>query len=1116
MTIFPNDNIVCPYSSVPVDKDVFIHPSCENSWITPDLSCTLSGEVRLVNTTSLPINLKKNQVLGHAFDSFTPTSPEFPSPLPSVKEQSEIKSEMSSIKFNPQNIDIDPIWSTEFEKLHEKYQSVFNSDLPGYNGKFGSLFAHVNVGDSLPPQRKGRVPQYSRNMLSELQEQFDSLESIGVFAKPEDVGVYAEYVNPSLLVNKPDGGHRLVTSFGEVAMHNKPTPTLTPSVDSTLRNMGGWKYIIKTDLRKAYFQIPLHQDSRKYCGVVTPFKGVRVYCRAAMGMPGSESALDELMSRILGDLIQQGRVERVADDIYIGGSDLLSVFKTWEIVLRRFQQANLRLSGPKTIIFPASTCILGWVWSQGKLSASPHHLSSLAACELPKTVKALRSYIGAYKVVSRVLKNCSQYLSHLEGLTAGKQSSEQIVWSQSSLKAFHDSQHHLQKCTAITIPAPEDKLWLVTDACSSNPGIAATLLASLPESNSPQLASFFSAKLREGHTKWLPCELECLAVATAINHFRPLILNSEHTTSVLTDSKPVVQAFNKFLQGHYSTSARMQSFLLAATQNNVKISHIKGINNIVSDFGSRNSVNCNNSNCSVCKFINESESLSVNSVSISDIVSGQIRVPFASPKAWLQIQLNCSTVQLARKHLQQGTQPLKKQRNLRDVKQLIRLCSVTRDGLLVVNKNFTTFQPTQEQIVIPSNYAPGLLAALHLQLGHPTPHQLKQVFSRQFFCINSDKLIEDTSDNCHPCLALKKLPKSAIPECTSAPYKHVGSNFSADVMKRCNQDILVTCEEVTKFTQAILIPSEKQSDICVGLKNLLLPLHPPCSPVATLKIDPGPGMRSLYLQQPLKCMNIVIDLGEPKNKNKLATIDKQIQELENELIRIAKPNSPVTSSTLSLSVANLNSRIRSNGLSSYEQWIGRDQYSKSQLNVKDRDLIDRQATLREISNKKTHKSSTDNTSTFNIGTIVYIINEKTKHGPRPRYIVDRIDGAFLILRKLGESILRTSLYKVHRDACIRLKPSKHTTHQPANNQSSDSDTDIEDSDTHNSHPQELVSDTEAPNQSGPAALLPITTNTRPNQPDSAIPLPGTTSTRPPRERRIPGWLKDYEHEVAQD
>ena len=125
-------------------------------------------------------------------------------------------------------------------------------------------------------------------------------------------------------------------------------------------------------------------------------------------------SLDELMSRILGDLIQEGKVERVADDLYIGGDDILSLFKTWEIVLSRLQQAGLRLSAPKTVILPMSTTLLGWEWSQGKLSASPHHVSSLAVCEIPKSVKSLRSYIGAYKVVSRVLKNCSQYISPLE------------------------------------------------------------------------------------------------------------------------------------------------------------------------------------------------------------------------------------------------------------------------------------------------------------------------------------------------------------------------------------------------------------------------------------------------------------------------------------------------------------------------------------------------------------------------------------------------------------------------------------------------------------------------------------------------------------------------------
>ena len=281
------------------DDDIFIHPTHDNQWLSPDFDHTLSGKVRVVNNSQVPINLKKDQVVAHitrANDNVPLNVCQSNTPPPPV-----ITSNFSSIKFNPQQMIIDPSWEQKFTQLHSRYADVFNNDLPGYNGKFGAIYAHVNVGDSLPPQRRGRVPQYTRNLLSELQNQFDNLESMGVFAKPEDVGVYAEYVNPSFLVNKPSGGHRLVTSFGEVAKHNKPTPTLTPSVDSTIRNVGSWKYLIKTDLTKAYFQIPLHQDSRKYCAVVTPYKGVRVYCRAAMGMPGSESTLDELMSRILGD-----------------------------------------------------------------------------------------------------------------------------------------------------------------------------------------------------------------------------------------------------------------------------------------------------------------------------------------------------------------------------------------------------------------------------------------------------------------------------------------------------------------------------------------------------------------------------------------------------------------------------------------------------------------------------------------------------------------------------------------------------------------------------------------------------------------------------------------------
>ena len=68
----------------------------------------------------------------------------------------------------------------------------------------------------------------------------------------------------------------------------------------------------------------------KYLGVVTPFKGIRMYTRAAIGMPGSTEHLDELMARVLGDLLQAGVVAKLADDLYVGGNsipELLDTFK---------------------------------------------------------------------------------------------------------------------------------------------------------------------------------------------------------------------------------------------------------------------------------------------------------------------------------------------------------------------------------------------------------------------------------------------------------------------------------------------------------------------------------------------------------------------------------------------------------------------------------------------------------------------------------------------------------------------------------------------------------------------------------------------------------------------
>ena len=144
---------------------------------------------------------------------------------------------------------------------------------------------------------------------------------------------------------------------------------------------------------------------------------------------------------------------------------------------------------------------------------------------------------------------------------------------------------------------------------------------------------------------------------------------------------------------------------------------------------------------------------------------------------------------------------------------------------------------------------------LHLQLDHSTTNELPLVYNRQFYSTNSEVAIKEISKKCHLCLSLCHLPKPLIPNSTSASYDLVGLNFSTDVIKRTNQKILVLTEEVTKFTTTKIIESEQSHVLLKNIKSLLLPLHAPCSPTATLKVDPARGMQTLCKEQPLQQIN---------------------------------------------------------------------------------------------------------------------------------------------------------------------------------------------------------------------------------------------------------------------
>lgn len=195
-TIQPGD-FYCHSPDYPDDIDYSLESrsnvkhSTKESKSPPTLEHPAAGLIRIPNLTDTPKVLRKNDHIGQLH----PTLETSTEAVPSIKvctEEGKSTCHSNDIKLDCDRI-LPPEVQRKFKSLHAQFDSVFDPKIQCYNGSLGPITGEVNMGPVLPPQRKGRVPKYSRDKLMELQHKFDELEEAGVFRRPEDLGIVAEY-----------------------------------------------------------------------------------------------------------------------------------------------------------------------------------------------------------------------------------------------------------------------------------------------------------------------------------------------------------------------------------------------------------------------------------------------------------------------------------------------------------------------------------------------------------------------------------------------------------------------------------------------------------------------------------------------------------------------------------------------------------------------------------------------------------------------------------------------------------------------------------------------------------------------------------------------------------
>ena len=1018
---------------------------CKESsfWPTPQIVKVTKGELILENTSDNEVHINKFEPVCNLKLPYHATEEELSKDQDQAPKQyhydKQAHSPPVSCLFNIThkgklvpysnciNLNPDGILTKDEEKLFQEvlltYDEIFAPVTSTYNGYSGTCEVKVNVGPNPPPAQKGRTPNYGDDGLKELQDYFDDLQARGILSKPEDIGITVENINPSFLVNKPypSTQKRLVTDFKSIKDYCRPTPSLLPNVETVIRRISSYKYLIKTDMTHAYWQMKMRRDSKKYCGVHTPFKGILVYNVGSMGLPGVESALEELTCLVLGDMVQEGTVCKLADDLIIGGNTVSELLENFKKVLHKFQLNNLKLSPTKTVIAPKSMSILGWEWSAGNLKASPHKTSALSACPQPSTVSGLKSFLGSYRFLSRVICGYANLLTPLEEAIKGKEPKEKVPWTDELSDAFTKAKEAIASSRTITVPRPGDQLSIVTDASVRPGAVSATLY--IIRDNKRLLGGFYNSKLPSFQKRWLPCELEGLAISLALHHFAPYILNSKHKPQVHTDSKPCVDAANKLKRGEFSMSARLSTFMSTTSRYNADVRHIPGSLNVVSDFSSRNPVTCPSpSSCAMCKFVAEEMNSVVQRITVEDILTGRAKVPWTNRTPWRDIQEECSTLRKVKFFKSRGTHPGKKSRNLRMVRRYISAGTIIAHDGILINPHSPPLGPIQERIVVPEQILHGLLTMIHIKLDHPTSYQLAKAFSRHFFALDSDKHIKEVTSVCPQCAAVKEIPEAMIPESTDPPPSVIGGRFAADVIRRWSQKILCIRETVTSYTLAELIPDETKETIANTLVKQCNLLRPSTASSVTIRVDPHPANQSLAAS--LECQqsnsilsknNIKLELGRALNKNKNCVVDKAIRELIREILILQPEGGPITSLMLSKAVANLNSRYRRTGMSSQELWTKRDQITGSPLPIEDREVIMQQYQARSASHPrsmkcKSHGKPLHPSAKVTVGSLVFVYSDGNKLQARKRYIVTSIEGDKVKLRRFADQQLGNKEY----------------------------------------------------------------------------------------------------------
>ena len=219
----------------------------------------------------------------------------------------------------------------------------------------------------------------------------------------------SDWSNLVVMIKKPNGKYRFCLDFRKVNKITKkdlyPMPIMAEIFDA-LRSA---KYISKIDLRSAYHQIPLEEESRKITAFTVPGKGMYQFKRMPYGLKNAPAKFQRLMDKIIIPDLKHN-VFCYLDDIIIMTENFEEHLKHLEIVLVKISQAGLTINLEKCEFGYSEVKYLGFIVNEKGLLMDEDKIKPILEFATTKNVKQLQRIIGMTSWYRRFIPKFSEIM----------------------------------------------------------------------------------------------------------------------------------------------------------------------------------------------------------------------------------------------------------------------------------------------------------------------------------------------------------------------------------------------------------------------------------------------------------------------------------------------------------------------------------------------------------------------------------------------------------------------------------------------------------------------------------------------------------------------------------